>query len=124
MDTANSTCDDLTQGATTKEDKDEKACTKEIGGVVFPCDPLQAGTDPNKWIQNAITIALQFAGAGAFLLSLYGGAVIMFARGEPKKVTDGKHIIVYAVIGLIVILLSYLMLNVIFSVLQKSLTTT
>lgn len=101
----------------------DQAETHEIQGVLFPKDPLDVKTGPKDWIRNAVEIVLQLVGAGAFLLTLYGGALILFARGEPKKVTEGKNIIVYAAIGLIVILFSYFMLNVIFSVLQGALTT-
>lgn len=124
MDATKSTCDDPPPGAT--GGGTDSACTKEVQGVTFPCDPLEITGNikdkPKTIIKNTILLALKFAGAGAFLLSLYAGFIIMFARGEAKKVADGKKIIIYAVVGLIVILLSYLMLNLIFSVLQKAVT--
>ncbi len=101
----------------------DSACTKEINGVVFPCDPLEVKTGPKDWIRNAVEIVLQLVGAGAFLLSIYGGGLILFARGDPKKVSEGRKVVVYAAIGLIVILLSYFMLNVIFSVIQEAITS-
>lgn len=125
-----STCDDVIPpgGGTTPGGGSgtDQAEIYEKQGVWFPKDPLDISGNikdkPKTILKNTILLVLKFAGAGAFLLSLYAGFIIMFARGEAKKVAEGKKIIVYAVVGLVVILMSYLMLNLIFSVLQKAVT--
>ncbi|GEM_PF-1906092 len=46
------------------------------------------------------------AGAVAVVMVLYGAFQILTAGGEPKKFEEGKHTIVYAAIGLAVVLLA------------------
>lgn len=46
------------------------------------------------------------AGAIAVIMVLYGAFQILTAGGEPKKFEEGKHTIIYAAIGLAVVLLA------------------
>ncbi|MDO8584530.1 MAG: hypothetical protein Q7R85_00185 [bacterium] len=46
------------------------------------------------------------AGAIAVIMVLYGAFQILTAGGEPKKFEEGRHTIIYAAIGLAVVLLA------------------
>jgi hypothetical protein len=66
------------------------------------------GTDDIRVIvARIINIALGLLGIIAFGLVLYAGVVIMTAGGNEEKVTEGKNILVNAVIGLAIILSAY-----------------
>ncbi|MBT4277818.1 DUF4215 domain-containing protein [Candidatus Falkowbacteria bacterium] len=56
---------------------------------------------------NVINIALGFLGILAITFILYGGFVWMTAAGSPEKVEKAKKILVSALIGLAIILLSF-----------------
>jgi len=58
-------------------------------------------------IAEIIRVALGFIGAVFLLLLLYGGFIYMTAAGNPEQVEKAKKILKNAVIGLLIILLSY-----------------
>ncbi|RLC38422.1 hypothetical protein DRH27_02290 [Candidatus Falkowbacteria bacterium] len=72
-------------------------------------NPL-GGTGPadvNKVIGQVINGVLGIVGSLALLMFIYGGFTWMTAAGSSEKVTKGKDILVWAVVGLIVIFMSY-----------------
>src|SRR3989339_1570232 len=64
-------------------------------------------TDPRIIIANIIRIALGFLGIIAVLIIIYGGWLWMTAAGEASPVDKAKKTLVSAVIGLIIILMSF-----------------
>jgi amino acid transporter len=60
-----------------------------------------------KIIFEIIRYLLSFLGVAAVLIIIYGGFLWMSAGGNPEKVGKAKKIITQAIIGLIIILLSY-----------------
>src|SRR6185436_13795788 len=58
-------------------------------------------------IENIVRIVLGFIGIIFFSLILYGGFVWMFSQGERDKIARAKKIIVSAVIGVLITLMSY-----------------
>lgn len=63
--------------------------------------------DPAKLIGGIIKAALGIVGSIALLMFLYGGFLWLTSAGNEQKITKGKSVIVWAVIGLAVIFLSY-----------------
>jgi hypothetical protein len=59
---------------------------------------------------NVVKAALGFAGIVLFILLLIGGFRYITSGGDPKAVEGAQKTITYAIGGLIVILLSYLIL--------------
>ncbi len=57
-------------------------------------------------VQRVISLLYWVAIPVAVIMILYGGFKIMLAGGDPKKFSDGKKIILYAVIGLAIVLVS------------------
>lgn len=60
--------------------------------------------------QNVVTAFLGFAGIVLFILLLTGGFKYITSGGDPKSVEGAQKTITYAIGGLFVILLSYLIL--------------
>lgn len=62
-------------------------------------------------ITNIINAVLSIVGLVAVAMLIYGGALIMISGGEKEKYESGKKTITYAVVGLIVVILSYAIMN-------------
>jgi len=60
--------------------------------------------------QRVVGYALGFAGIVLFILLIVGGFKFITSGGDPKAVEDAKKTLTYAIGGLIVILISYLIL--------------
>lgn len=88
------------------------------GGEYPLKDPL-GPIDPITLAGKVINYVLGLLGAGVFVVFLVGGGRILFSAGNPKMVEGGRKTLVYAVIGLAVIFLSYAVLNFFFTILQK-----
>lgn len=72
-------------------------------------DNLFTGDNPVfKTITNA---ALFLIGAISVLMLIYGGIRYTLSAGDSKAVTDAKNTILYAIIGIIVALLAYAIVN-------------
>lgn len=67
-------------------------------------------SDLGTIFENVVRLALGFAGIVLFLLLIVGGFKYMTSGGDPKAVEGAKKTLTYAIGGLIVILLSYLIL--------------
>lgn len=73
-------------------------------------NPLKT-TDVNVLIGNIINFVLGFVGTISLLLFIYGGFTWMLSGGSAEKVKKGKDIIVWAVIGLFVVFMAYMMVR-------------
>ena len=60
---------------------------------------------------NIINYFLGFLGILAVLMVIYGGVMYMLAQGDSQKADKGKKIIMYAIIGIVIILLSFALIN-------------
>jgi len=88
--------------------------------------PMQIDSDLPKGVpkggllgtgQDVIGVAIEFVIVGAVLLSLYfiirGGINMMTSGGDKEKFQAGRERVRYAIIGLIVIFLSFFLINII-----------
>ncbi len=62
-------------------------------------------------ITNITNTLLAVVGIIAVVMLIYGGIRYIISGGDQKKVTDAKNTILYAIIGLIISLLSYAIIN-------------
>ncbi|MFA5133381.1 MAG: pilin [Patescibacteria group bacterium] len=69
-------------------------------------NPLPTADVPTL-IGQIIRAVLGVVGSIALLMFLYGGFMWLTSAGNEQKITKGKNIIVWAIIGLAVIFLSY-----------------
>ncbi len=60
--------------------------------------------------KNVVSAALGFAGIVLFVLLLMGGFKYITSGGDPKATEEAQKTITYAILGLILILASYLIL--------------
>lgn len=63
--------------------------------------------------QNAVKAALIFASAAAVFFIIFSGIKFITSGGDPKKIESARHTIMYAILGLLIILLSFLIINLI-----------
>jgi hypothetical protein len=59
---------------------------------------------------NVLSILLGIAGIAFFILLLSSGFKFITSGGDPKGVEGAKHTLTYAIIGLVLIIASYLIL--------------
>jgi hypothetical protein len=64
-------------------------------------------------VLTMVNFFLLFLGLLAVLMIIYGGILYITAAGEQSKIDKGKKIIMYAIIGIIIILLSWALVNTI-----------
>ena len=73
-------------------------------------DPI--GTvDVNFLIARIINLILGLVGSISLLLFLYGGVTWMTSAGSADKVKKGRDIVIWAVIGLAVVFLAYILVT-------------
>ncbi|SRR6056297_679227 len=88
-------------------------------GIVSSCSG--AGCGLNDLVITAINIAkwiLGITGSLALLMFVYGGVVLIFSGGNQERVSQGKQVLVNAVIGLVAIFATYLVIGFILSLLE------
>lgn len=64
-------------------------------------------TDPRELIGKIIGAVLGIIGSIALAIFIYGGFTWMTSAGSPEKVRKGRDMIIWAVMGLAIIFLSY-----------------
>lgn len=77
-----------------------------------PFGPTQS---PAEVVVNIINFALGLVGILALVMFIYGGFVILTAHGNADQFKKGTHTLLYAVIGIAVVLTSYSVLSYLFT---------
>lgn len=90
----------------------------DVSGSVKLTNPLGEGITFNKLTARIINYVLGFVGTIALLLFIYGGIIWMTSAGSAEKVKKGRDIIVWAIIGMAVIFMSYILVKVIIIALE------
>jgi uncharacterized membrane protein len=75
------------------------SCLNEAGVPTLGCIPIV--------FNNIISAALTFVGVVALFLIIWAGFNMITSGGDPKKVEGAKKIMTYAIIGLVIVLLSF-----------------
>jgi TRAP-type C4-dicarboxylate transport system permease small subunit len=60
---------------------------------------------------NIVSWILWLAGAFALIYLIYGGIIYITAAGNEEKTKAGKNAIVYAIIGIAIVVLSFVIVN-------------
>jgi hypothetical protein len=95
---------------------------KEVGGTL-PDQYTSQSQNPYLLVGRIIRIALSFLGVGAVSFMVYAGFMWMTAAGNDDKVTQAKKTMINAVIGLILITMSYSLTWYLVSSVQRSTNT-
>lgn len=82
--------------------------------------PANANTGLLTGIAGIVQFALLIAGLLAFCYALYGGFSYLTAGGKDDGATAGRKIIINAVIGLIIIFMSYAIVSFVISRINTS----
>ena len=78
-------------------------------------NPLALSTDIKTIIANVITKVLQIMGGLSLMMILYGSTGWIQSGGNPEKIEGGKKTITWAVLGVLLTLISYIILKAIFT---------
>lgn len=62
---------------------------------------------------NVLTALLMFVGTFALFLFIFAGFKYMNTAGDPKKLEEAKNTLVYGILGLLIVLFSFLIINVV-----------
>lgn len=65
---------------------------------------------------NSISALLMFAGLAALAMFLLGGFKIMNSAGDPKKLEGARNNFKYGILGLMIVLSSFVVINIIYRV--------
>jgi len=68
-------------------------------------------TDPRLIIGNIIKAILGIVGSLALLMFIYGGFLWITSAGADEKITQGKKILIWSVMGLVLIFFSYMIIT-------------
>jgi hypothetical protein len=85
------------------------ACSGVTNNTV--CDATKQDTSAADAIKNVINVLLYVLGAVAVIVIVIGGIMYTTSGGESANVTKAKNMILYAVVGLVVALLAYAIVN-------------
>ena len=72
-------------------------------------------TSANTLIGNIVKTMLFLVGVLSVIMIIYGGIQYVISAGDSGKVAKAKNTIIYAVVGLIVAILSYAIVNFVIS---------
>lgn len=102
----------------------ETSFTQFQGGLTAPStegyDPsLTQETNLRDYIVNIVNFVLGFLGLVAMVIVIYGGFLYVTAAGQEEQTTKGKKSIMYAVIGIVIILISFALVNTLIGGLGK-----
>ncbi len=61
---------------------------------------------------NVLTGLLMFVGFFALFLFIFSGFKYMNAGGDPKKLEGARHTLIYGILGLLLVLFSFLIINI------------
>ena len=87
--------------------KDWGECVKS-GVATIGCIPAV--------FSNVLTALLIFAGLFALFIFIYGGYQYINSAGDPKKLEGARNNLIYGIIGLIIIIFSFFVINIITTV--------
>lgn len=82
-----------------------EACLENGDVATLACIPII--------IKNVITAALVFACVVALVLLIFGGAKYITSKGDPEKVKSARMTITWALVGLVLIFLSFFIVSLI-----------
>jgi len=84
------------------------SCVTSEGVATLKCIPII--------FSNLLTALLMFVGLFALVMFLAGSFKLLSSRGDPKKIQGVKNTFTYGTIGLVIVLLSFVIMNIIATV--------
>lgn len=97
----------------------------EAGAAAARADGMPAELIGDNGVFTRLTNTLLMAvGIVAVVMLLFGGLRYITSGGDSKKVTDAKNTILYAIIGLVICILSYAIVNFVLNTIGATTSTT
>lgn len=62
-------------------------------------------------VRNVFNVVLALAGAVAVAFVVFGGIKYMLSQGEPNEIKQSRDTILYSIIGLVVVVISFMLVN-------------
>lgn len=96
-----------------------------VASLTFPALAFAQGSpneicgvgDPNVTVDVLVSklfgCGVSIVGGVALLFILYGGFVLLTSSGDPSKVRLGKEYVTYAIVGLVLAILAFFILEVV-----------
>lgn len=97
------------------------ALTLQEGAESARCDGCPADLfGPTGAFRQITNTILYIVGVVAVIMLIIGGIKYVVSGGDAKKVTDAKNTVLYAIIGLVIAVFSYAIVNFVISALPHS----
>jgi len=77
----------------------------------FVSDVTGGQTSLRSLVLTIVNFVLTFLGVVAVIMIIYGGMLYVTAGGKQETVDKGKKILMYTVIGIVIIMLSFVIVN-------------
>jgi glucose uptake protein GlcU len=68
--------------------------------------------DPVGFVQKFYGVGLGLIGGVALLFIIYGGYIVLTSQGNPMRLNNGKSYIMYSLIGLLIAVFGYVIIQV------------
>lgn len=85
------------------------ACLPSETATDLGCVP----NDPMGFVTKFYGFGLGIIGGVAVLFTIYGGYIILTSQGDPVQLNKGKSYILYAIIGLLLVVFGYVFVQVV-----------
>ena len=85
-------------------------------GLVNIDNPITTA-DFNELVENILNWVLGIAGSVALLMLIAGGVMYATAAGSEEKLKSAKKTVLYAILGVVIVILSYSMIKVLHAIL-------
>ena len=97
------------------------ALTLQEGAEMARCDGCPADLfGPTGAFRQITNTILYIVGIIAVIMLIIGGIKYVVSGGDAKKVTDAKNTVLYAIIGLVIAVFAYAIVNFVISALRYS----
>ena len=96
-------------------DPTSAGCPCALNSSSAACQDLSKPDGLSNTLKNATNTILFIAGALAVIMIIYGSIRFMTAHGNEKQVESARLIVTYSVIGLIIAILAYALVNFVLS---------
>jgi hypothetical protein len=87
-----------------------KLFTGLFAAVQAPTSIPQVKID-NTLVSNIFSLVLALAGAVAVAFIVWGGIQYVISQGESSKITQAKNTLLYSIVGLVIVMFSFAILN-------------
>lgn len=78
-----------------------------IPNTLVGLTPNNTDSTVGELVVRVITYVLPIVGAIALAMIIYGGVLLITSSGDPEKLTKAKQTLLWAIIGIIIVVLSY-----------------